>query len=88
MTLRRGLGRACIERRKYPAISASYDPLPELRGGDHSSGGGFGRRFCFRRTGPPELLAVLAHDRGSRFQANADGTAPIKPLKCWLICRR
>jgi hypothetical protein len=26
---------------------------------------------------PPELLAVLAHDRGSRFQANAGGTALI-----------
>jgi hypothetical protein len=26
---------------------------------------------------PPELLAVLAHDRGGRFQANADGTALI-----------
>jgi hypothetical protein len=28
----------------------------------------------------PELLAVLAHDCGGGFQANADGTALIKPL--------
>jgi hypothetical protein len=27
--------------------------------------------------GPPDLLAVLAHDRGGRFQANADGTPLI-----------
>jgi hypothetical protein len=26
---------------------------------------------------PPELLAVLAHDRGGRFQTNADGTALV-----------
>jgi hypothetical protein len=26
---------------------------------------------------PPELRAVLAHDRGGRFQANADGTALV-----------
>ena len=45
-----GWGRVCIERLKYRPTPVSFDVLPEPRG-DHSSGGGFGPRFCFRRGG-------------------------------------
>jgi hypothetical protein len=44
---------------------------------DQSSGGGFWPAVLLSPGWLPELLAVLAHDRGRRCQANANGTALV-----------